>query len=181
MSAGAWIRRQRDRSLSEHERRKALAMTTAALIAAALGFANSRPAHSTQTHTSAKTAATAAIDPSEHAPRPSGDEALSPTAAAASRSFLAGYLAYTSGKTRASRIADATGALLTVLASHPPRPSPAMRSQHSRIVELHSTSAPAGEVGVSATVNDGGVVDYTLKLILTPQHGPLRVSALEQS
>ncbi len=179
MSAGAWMRQQRDRPLAEHERRTALVATAAVLIAAALLFANTRPAHSTQARLAVKTTAT--VDPSKPAPQPSAGGALSSSAATVSRAFLAGYLAYTSGDAPASRITDTTGALLTALAAHPPRVSPAMRSEHPRVVELHSAPAPSGEVGVSAVVNDGGVVDYSLGLILAPHGGRLQVSALEQS
>lgn len=181
MNAGAWMRRQRDRPLSEQERRTALAATAVVLIAVALGFANTLPAHSIQARQAVKTTATATVDPIKPAPEPSADGALSPSAVAASRAFLAGYLAYTSGAAPASRITDATGALLTALAEHPPRVSPAMRSEHPRVVEVHSAPAPAGEVGVSAVVNGAGVIDYTLGLILTQHDGRLLVSAMEQS
>lgn len=179
MSAGAWMCRQRDRPLAEHERHTALAATAAALIAAALLFATTRPAHSIQARPAVKAPTT--VDPGKPAPPPLADGALSPSTATASRAFLAGYLAYTSGSAPASRITDATGALLTALTEYPPRVSPAMRSEHPRVVELHSAPAPAGEVGVSAVVSDGGVIDYTLGLILSQHGGRLLVSAMEQS
>jgi hypothetical protein len=56
-----------------------------------------------------------------------------------------------------------------------------MRSEHPRVVELDGAPAPSGEIGVSAVVNDGGLIDYTLGLTLTPQDGRLLVTALEQS
>jgi hypothetical protein len=182
MSPAAWMRQQRDRPIAEHERRTALVATAAVLIAAALGFANTRPlASSTPARAAVKTTATAAPDPRPPAPESSADGELSPIAAQASRAFLAGYLAYTCGAAPASRITDATGALLTALAAHPPRVSPTMRSEHPRVVELHSAPAPADEIGVSVVVNDGGLIDYTLGLTLAPQRGRLLVSALEQS
>ncbi len=183
MSPAAWVRQQRDRPLAEHERRTALVLTAVVLVAAALGFVNTRPlASGTPARAAVKTTTpTAADPPSQPKPEPSAVGKLSPSAAHASRAFLAGYLAYTCGRTRASRIADATGALLTALEAHPPRVSPAMRSEHPRVVELHAAPTPAGEVGVSAVVNDGGLIDYTLGLTLAPHAGRLLVTGLEQS
>lgn len=179
MSPAAWMRRQRDRPLAEHERRAALVATAVVLIAAALGFASTRSL-TPSTQARAEAIKTTAHDPRQPMPESSGRE-LSPVAAQASRAFLAGYLAYTCGRAPANRITDATGALLAALAAHPPRVSPAMRSEHPRVVELHAAPAPAGEVGVSAVVHGAGLIDYTLGLILAPQGARLLVSALEQS
>src|ERR1700722_12241796 len=185
MSPAAWMRQQRDRPLAEPERRTALVATAVVLIAAALAFASTR-ALTPNTQARAAATKTAAAPPTAPDPRtptpesPAGGE-LSSVAVRASRAFLAGYLAYTSGHAPANRIADASGSLLVALASHPPRVSPAMRSEYPRVVELHAAPAPAGEVGVSAVVNSGGLIDYTLGLILTPQDGRLLVTSLEQS
>lgn len=183
MSPAAWMRQQRDRPLAEHERRTALVATAIVLIAAALGFASTRSlTPSTQARPAVKTTATpTAPDPQKPTPESSAGGKLSPVAEQATRTFLAGYLAYTCGRTSASRITDATGALLKTLAAHPPRVSPAMRSKHPRVVELLAAPAPAGEVGVSAVVNGGGLIDYTLGLTLTSQDGRLLVTGLEQS
>jgi hypothetical protein len=183
MSPAAWMLRQRDRPLAEHERRTALVGTAVVLIAAALGLASTRPlAHGTPAHAATvKTTTPTAPDPRQPTPEPTAGGELSPVAAQASRAFLVGYLAYTCGRAPARRITDATGGLLAALAEHPPRVSPAMRSAHPRVVELHAAPAPPGEVGVSAVVNGGGLIDYTLGLILAPRRGRLLVTALEQS
>lgn len=183
MSPASWVRRQRDRPLTEHERRTALVATVVVLIAAALGLASTRPlAHGTPAHAATvKTTPTAPDPPSQPTPEPTASGELSPVAAQASRAFLVGYLAYTCGRAPARRITDATGGLLAALAEHPPRVSPAMRSAYPRVVELHVAPAPPGEVGVGAVVNGGGLIDYTLGLILAPRGGRLLVTALEQS
>jgi hypothetical protein len=182
MSPATWVRRQRDRPLAEHERRTALVGTAVVLIAAAFGFASTRPlAHGTPDHAAVETTKPTAPDPRQPTPESSAGDEFSPVAAQASRAFLVGYLAYTCGRAPARRITDATGALLAALAAHPPRVSPAMRSAYPRVVELHAAPAPPGEVGVSAVVNGGGLIDYTLGLILARQGGRLLVSALEQS
>jgi hypothetical protein len=182
MSPATWVRQQRDRPLAEHERRTALVATAAVLVAAALLFANTRPlASGTPARAAVKTTAPTAPDPSPPKAKPITGGELSPIAAQASRAFLAGYLAYTYRRAPASRIADATGALLTALEAHPPRVSPAMRSEHPRVVDLDSAPAPSGKIGVSAVVNDGGLIEYTLGLTLTQQGGRLLVTSLEQS
>lgn len=182
MSPATWVRRQRDRPLAEHERRTALMATVVVLIAAALGLASTRPlAHGTPAHAATVKTKPTAPDPRQPTPESSAGGELSPVAAQASRAFLVGYLAYTCGRAPARRITDATGALLAALAEHPPRVSPAMRSTYPRVVELHPAPAPPGEVGVSAVVNSGGLIDYTLGLILARQDGRLLVTALEQS
>jgi hypothetical protein len=105
---------------------------------------------------------------------------LSPVTATTSRAFLAGYLAYTYGSAPASRINDAARSLIVSLEAHPPRVSPAMRSQRPRVLELHATQAPSGQLGVSAVVNDGGVIDYTVGLTLAPHDRRLLVTGVEQ-
>lgn len=182
MSPAAWMRQQRDRPLAEHERRTALVATVVVLIAAALGLANTRPlAHGTPAHAATVKTTPTAPDPRQPTPESSAGDELSPVAAQASRAFLVGYLAYTCGRAPARRITDATGVLLAALAEHPPRVSPAMRSAYPRVVELHTAPAPPGEVGVGAVVNGGGLIDYTLGLILARQGARLLVTALEQS
>ncbi len=184
MSPAAWMRRQRDRPLAEHERRTALAATVAVLIAAALGFASTRqfaPGTPARAEAIKSTATAMAPDRSQRPPESWAGGELAPVAARASRAFLAGYLAYTCGRAPASKITNATPLLLAVLAAHPPRVSPAMRSEHPRVVELYAAPATAGEVGVSAVVNAGGLIAYTLGLTLTQQGGRLLVTGLEQS
>jgi hypothetical protein len=95
-----------------------------------------------------------------------------------SRGFLAGYLAYVYGRAPASEIKDATPVLVVSLQAHPPRVSPATRERKARIVALHTVPAPAGRVAVQALVNDGGLVDYPLELLLEDRDGRLLVSAL---
>jgi hypothetical protein len=182
MSPATWVRQQRNRPLAEHERRTALVATAVVLIAAALLFANTRPlASGTPARAAVKATTPTAPDPSPPKAEPTAGGELSPIAARASRTFLAGYLAYTCGRAPASRIADATGGLVAALEAHPPRVSPAMRSEHPRVVDLDSAPAPSDEIGVSAVVNDGGLIDYTLGLTLTQQGGRLLVTGLEQS
>ena len=181
MSAAAWMRRQRDRPLTEHERRTAFVATAALLIAAAPLFANTRPlVHNTPARTAIKTMAPTAPDPSPPKAESSADGELSPVAARTSRAFLAGYLAYTCGGAPASQITSAARSLIASLQAHPPRVPPAMRASRPRVVELHPTTAPSGELGVSAVINDGGLIDYTIGLTLAPEGGRLFVSALEQ-
>lgn len=178
-----WLIALRDRPIAEHERRAALTVTAAILIAATLALAITRvsehqrpPSPATPAGPGAKSTA----DPSTDAPQASPN--VSPQKAAhVARVFLAGYLAYTYGQAQASVIADASGALIRSLEAHPPRVSPGMRASRPRVLELHPAPAPGGLVGVSAVVNDGGLVDYTLVVLLTAESGRLLVTGLEQS
>jgi hypothetical protein len=92
--------------------------------------------------------------------------------------FLAGYLSYTYGRSPADRIADASRSLTASLQAHPPTVSPAVRARHPRIVSLQPSVAGGGLV-VTATVNDGGIVDYRVGVLLAREHGRLLVIGLE--
>jgi hypothetical protein len=54
-----------------------------------------------------------------------------------------------------------------------------MRARRPRVVALHSTPASSGLLRVSAVINDGGLVDYSIGLLLVAQDGRLLVSGLE--
>jgi len=126
------------------------------------------------------TTATAPVGPSAPAAEASSDAALSPAARIVGRSFLAGYLAFTYAGAPASRITNAARSLIESLQAHPPRVSPAMRESRPRVLELHVIPAPSGQFAVSAIVNDGGLVDYTIGLTLARERGRLLVTAVEQ-
>jgi hypothetical protein len=173
-----WLTALRDRPIAEQERHAALAGSIAVLIATTALLALTRPA----THTAPARAARATTtrDPGSPAPETSSRDALSPIAAATGRAFLAGYLAYTYGSAPASWITDATRSLIASLQAHSPRVPPAMRASQPRVLELHVGPAPSGELGVSAVINDGGLIDYTVGLTLSPQAGRLLVTAVKQ-
>ncbi len=175
-----WLTAMRDRPIAEQERRAALAATAAVLIAAALLLALTRPARHAATARAASITTTATTDPSPPAPETSSAGVPSAEAVAVGRAFFAGYLAYTYGSAPASRITDAARSLIASLQSHPPRVPPAMRARRPRVVELHATPAPSGQLRVSAVVNDGGVIDYTVGLTLASQDGRLLVTGVEQ-
>jgi hypothetical protein len=64
---------------------------------------------------------------------------------------------------------------------HPPRVSPAMRERVARVLALRSTPiSPPGLIGVRALINDGGLADYSIGLLLEDHHaGRLLVTGLE--
>jgi hypothetical protein len=175
-----WLTALRDRPIAEQERRTALAATVAVLVAATVLLALTRPAAHAATARAASTTTTATANPSAPAAKTSPGGAPSPEATTVSRAFLAGYLAYIYGSAPASRITDVTRSLIVSLEAHPPRVPPAMRARRPRILELHATPAPSGQLGVSAVVNDGGVIDYTVGLTLASQDGRLLVTGVEQ-
>ncbi len=181
MSAGAWIRMLRDRPIAESERAGAMATVTVLLLAAAILLALSRPSaqpgrmsqrHPGPSVVQGTQSVTARASVSSTVP-------LSPRVARAADLFLTGYLAYLYRHAQARQIKDITPALLGSLRAHPPRVSPGMRARQPRVVALHSTPAPPGLLGISAVINDGGLVDYSIGLLIAPQGGRPLVSGLE--
>ncbi len=175
-----WLTALRDRPIAEQERHTALAATVAVLVAATVLLALTRPATHAATERAASITTTATTDPSPPAPGTSSAGVPSAEAVAVGRAFLAGYLAYTYGSAPASRITNAARSLIDSLQAHAPRVPPAMRARRPRVLELHATQAPSGQLGVSAAVNDGGLIDYTLGVILARQGGRLLVTGVEQ-
>jgi hypothetical protein len=173
MSTAGWMRSQRDRPIAEHERRAAMAVVVVLLGAVALLFTITQPASQARQ-------ATRSIDRvATGAPAASDSGVLIPEARETAKRFLAGYLGYAYGHTPASRIKGASRSLIASLESQPPRVPPAARARRPRVISLGPTAAPAGELALSATVNDGGLIDYTVGLTLTRQGGRLLVTGLE--
>lgn len=178
MSTHVWIRRQRDRPIAEHERRWAFTAIATVMIAATLLLALTAPG-GPSTHT-----AEATVNRGRHqqaSKAPEGRSAQVPLTSAAERAarvFLHGYLGYLYGHDRASEIRGATVAFTHSLPARAPHLSPAMRAKHARIVSLYAAPAPAGLIGVTALVNDGGLTDYPVALHLEHQGGLLLVSGL---
>ena len=136
--------------------------STTAILATTLG-AEHRSAHA---HTSGANAE------SSTAP-------LTPLVTRAADLFLAGYLGYIYGHAPASAIDGATPALLRSLRAQPTRVSPGMRARQPHVLALRSTPARSGPLLVNAVINDGGLVDYSIGLLLAVHGGRLLVSGLE--
>ena len=165
----AWIRLLQ-RPLANHERAHALALMVLALIAAGTLLSLSAPPQP---------------PPPVAAPRPPGTQTpitpprISDAAEYAARAFLAGFLPYTEHQRSASAIPEVTRELAAALKAHPPLSSPAPGARRQRLLSLTPATGAAGRLALSALVNDGTLVDYRLKLLLTRVHGRLLVSALE--
>lgn len=179
MSTAAWIRRQRDRPIAEHERRGAMAAVVV-LSAVALLLALTQPSspHQRAAHGQRSSAAGSASGR-----RTLGGQErttpMTPVIEEAADRFLAGYLSYAYGHAPASQIKGATTGLLHSLQERPPRVPPGMQQLKPRLLSLHTTPAAPGLVGVSALVTDGRVVDYPVGLLLSPQGDRLLVSGLD--
>jgi len=177
----AWLTSLRDRPIAESERAAAMATVTVLLLAAALLLALSRPSNGprpTLLRHPGPSVAQRTLPVVARATE-SGTAQLTPPVTRAADLFLAGYLSYTYGHARASAIGGATPALLESLRSSPPRVSPGMRVRRPRVVALHSTPASSGLLRVSAVINDGGLVDYSIGLLLAVHGDRLLVSGLE--
>ena len=146
------------------ERRAAvLAVLAVALCAVALlGVTHNPSSRSAQPH--------AAVLASP-APRPlvTASAALS-----VAHGFLSGYLAYAYRGAPAGKVSDATRALIASLAEHAPRIASTQQSA-PRVIGLHLS----GPLTVTAVLNDGGIVNYTLGLALTRLDGRLLVARVE--
>jgi hypothetical protein len=176
----AWLTSLRDRPIAESERATAMATVTVLLLAAAILLALSRPhdrpRRSSRPHSAPSIAQRT---PTRPAQTPESSTApLTPLVTRAADLFLAGYLGYIYGHAPARAIGGATPALLKSLRSSPPRVSPGMRVRRPHVVALH-TSASSGLLRVSAVINDGGLVDYSIGLLLAAHGGRLLVSGLE--
>jgi hypothetical protein len=176
MSAGSWIRQQRDRPIAEHERHAAMAAVVLLLTTVAVLLALTQPA------TQASRAAQGSPRIAEMIPGATVERrtvALAHEAERVAERFLTGYLAYTYGREPATRITGASRPLIRSLQAHLPRVPPAARARHPRVLSLHPRAAPTSEVAVSAVVNDGGLIDYSVGLVLASEGGRLLVTGVE--
>ena len=104
---------------------------------------------------------------------------ITPLVTRAADLFLAGYLSYIYGHAPARAIDGATPALLRSLRAQQTRVSPGMRARQPHVLALRSTPARSGPLLVNAVINDGGLVDYSIGLLLAVHGGRLLVSGLE--
>ena len=184
----AWLVALRDRPLAERERHHALLAVAALLIATtmllALTGARQNPPHRTHAESAAARAAVPRLESSSATTAgtmPRESTIVPVSALRTARLFLDGYLAYLYGHAPASAVRGATRGLVRSLETHPPRVSLDMRARRPRVLALHPMPAPPGLVAVSAVVNDGGLEDYPVGLLIARQHGRLLVAELENA
>ncbi len=180
-----WLIRLRDRPIVDHERRHAFIASTVVLALTVGLLALTTPAASTTARTGRSPLA--ARSSVEKAPLPSpsvaGDGSSKPDLVSQSvehiaRRFLTGYLAYLYGHNGVAGIRDASPSLQRSLGEHPPRVSLTMSARYPHLVSLAPVAAPDGLVDVSAVVNDGGVADYTIELLVNRSGGRLLVTGI---
>lgn len=176
MSARTWIGRQRDRPIADHERHTAIGAVIVLLATVAALLTLNQPA-SQASHAAHPPSHGRQVTPSTTAQLDTS--ALTTEARRVARRFLTGYLAYTYGQAHASQITDANLSLIRSLPPRPPRVPPAARARHPRVISLQPAISPGGQLGVRATVNDGGLIDYSIDLALGSQDGRLVVVSLD--
>ncbi|MGN6373371.1 MAG: hypothetical protein ACTHM1_10360 [Solirubrobacteraceae bacterium] len=166
----------RDRPIAERERHTAMVAVIVLLATAAVLLTLSHPSRQTgetKEPVAHKRLGTTSIGSPPDAP------ALTSEAQQAASRFLAGYLSYTYGQAHPSQLSDASQLLIRSLRAHPPHVPPAARARHPKVIALQPAPALAGQLGVRAVVNDGGLIDYALKLTLALNDGRLVVTGLD--
>jgi hypothetical protein len=185
----AWLAALRDRPIAERERHHALLAVAALLIATTtlLALTSPRQDPPRRTHGASilpRAAVSRPVSPGAGTVRATPRESTIAPAAElrTARAFLENYLAYLYGHAHASAVRDATQALVLSLEAHPPRVSLDMRARRPRVLALHPAPAPPGQAAVDAVdavVNDGGLEDYPVGLLLARRGGRLLVTGLE--
>ncbi|HTA97365.1 MAG TPA: hypothetical protein VK730_06940 [Solirubrobacteraceae bacterium] len=181
-----WLIGLRDRPIADHERRQAFIASIVVLAITVGLLALTAPATSTTTHAGRRVLAARSplgkspvSPPSIAGDRPSTPGIAFPSVERVARQFLTGYLAYLYGRGSVADIRGASASLQHSLAALPPRVSLAMSARHPHVISLAPATAPAGTVGVSALVSDGGVADYTVNLLVTHSSGRLLVTGMD--
>lgn len=101
-----------------------------------------------------------------------------PGAEQSARKFLDGYLAYLYGRGSARAIPLASSEVRRALAARPPRVSPAQRERHPRIAALSAQPLTGGAISMTATIDDGGVARYAIRVKLARRARSWRVVQL---
>jgi hypothetical protein len=123
-----------------------------------------------------------------HAPTPSvtnpvPSDSASVTAQVATRiarRFLGGYLAYLYRGLPGRKVSDGTARLIRSLGEHPPRPVAGALSR-PRIVAVDLARTTSGQLVANALVNDGGIVNFTVGLLIARQSQHVLVTGLESA
>lgn len=125
-------------------------------------------------------AAPAAVNPSPPG-RPVGPDRAGgapPGAERSARAFLGGYLAYLYGRGSARAIPLASVEVRRALVARPPRVSPAQRERHPRIAAVSAQPLTGGAISLTATIDDGGVARYPIRVKLARRARSWRVVRL---
>lgn len=164
----------RARAVTEEERHASVLAVLACLVvlALALGLSRSASGPSAAASNRARTAratpglGAAALD-------------VSPQAGVnVARRFLRGYLAYLYRGLPGRKVLDGTPRLIRSLGEHPPRPV-ARAFSLPRIVAVNLTSTKPGQLTANAIVNNGGIVNFTVGLLLAREGRRILVAHVE--
>jgi hypothetical protein len=175
----ARLRALRDRQVLGRERHTAFAAVAVLLTTSAVLLTLTQPPGPRHLPPRRPLSAGASRPPAAMGQTPVPAVALAPMDVRAARAFLAGYLAYLYGRAGAPSVTHTTLAFARSLRAHPPLVPPAMRARDPRVLSLQSMPAPLGLVGVSALINDGEPVNYTIGLLITTRTGEPLVSAVQ--
>jgi hypothetical protein len=175
-----WLIALRDRPIAQDERHAAMVTVAVLLTAIALLLVVTQPQRRRDSATHSESRSSTGYTPAFKTGRGNfTPTTLTPAVEDVAGRFLAGYLSYVYGRAPASHVKGASGSLIRSLESHPPRVPPGIQARHPRVLSLRATTAPADEVGVTAVVNDGGLIDFPVGLLLKIKGGRLLVSELD--
>ena len=180
----AWLAALRDRPIAERERHHALLAVAALLIATTTLLALTSPRQSPPRRTGAsilpRAAESGPVSPGAGTARATPRKSDHTRRRAEDGARVPGELPRVPLRARARQpVRDATRALVLSLEAHPPRVSLDIRARRPRVLALHPTPAPPGQAAVSAVVNDGGLEDYPVGLLLARRDDRLLVTGLE--
>jgi hypothetical protein len=173
-----WLTALRDRPIAEQERQRAIIAVVLLLCTTALLLTLTGPDEQTRhaTHNESQDVVVGnarAVGGAERSAH------FTPIVERAVERFLAGYLGYLYGHVPAEKVQGTTVSFSDSLRAGALRVPPGMRARTARVVALRAASAPAGLVGVRVLINDGGLIDYPIVLLLEHRHNRWLVSGVD--
>jgi hypothetical protein len=97
------------------------------------------------------------------------------------RRFAVSYLRFAYGRATAQAVVEAAPSLRSQLIRGRSPVTPVERQRHPQLLSLHAVGTMPGFVVATATVEDGGIAAYRLRVTLQERSGRWLVGAVEES
>jgi hypothetical protein len=174
-----WVSALLGRQIDDRDRQRLFIAAAAVVIAVALLLVAVRPDQARNHASARRVTASAPIKPPGTVTRPAVEQPATPASVTRSASaFLAGYLPYLYGQSRARLLPAASVALQRELAHQALVVPPAQSRLHPRVLSVTATRGRGGDWTVRALIADGGVADYPIILTLERDRGRWSVSGV---